>query len=117
MYIIFEASKQADVLILALNTDASIKSYKGEDRPFVGLNDRMAMIAALEFVDFVTSFDEPTPVALLDEIRPDVHVNGAEYGENCIESTIVKAHGGKIHVVERIPALSTTNLVRKIQCV
>ena len=117
LHMLFEASKQADILIVALNTDSSIKAYKSEERPFVALEDRMALMAAIEFVDYVTYFDETTPIGILEDIKPNVHVNGAEYGENCIESTVVRAGGGKIHIVELVPGLSTTNLVAKIQCV
>src|SRR5690242_20209097 len=79
LYIISEASKQADRLIVALNTDASIQRYKSPLRPIVPLLYRLEMMAALEFVDFVTWFDETDPRALLQRLKPDVHVNGAEY--------------------------------------
>ena len=115
---IFEASKQADVLIVALNTDDSIKQYKSPDRPIVPLENRLAMMAALEFVTYVTAFDETDPKAILEIIQPDVHVNGAEYGEDCLEANIVKQAGGRVHIVDLIPGLSTTNLLEKIkQCV
>ncbi len=112
---IFEASKQADVLIVALNTDSSIKRYKSPDRPIVPLENRMAMMAALEFVDYVTSFDETDPKIILEIIQPDVHVNGAEYGAECLEADVVKKAGGRIHIVDLIPGQSTTNLVEKIK--
>ncbi|MBM3183843.1 MAG: adenylyltransferase/cytidyltransferase family protein, partial [Chlamydiae bacterium] len=114
LFIIHEASRQADILILALNTDHSIRSYKGEGRPIIPLQYRLEMIAALEFVDLVTWFDESDPRALLAKIKPDVHVNGQEYGENCIEAEVVKSNGGKLHLVERIPTLSTSNIIQKI---
>ncbi|MCP5492473.1 MAG: adenylyltransferase/cytidyltransferase family protein [Chlamydiales bacterium] len=118
LHILFEAASQADVLIVALNTDASIKRYKGEHRPICTLEERMAMMAALECVDYVTSFDEDTPIETLKIIQPNVHVNGAEYGENCIESGVVKAHGGRIHIVDLVPGLSTSKLIERIvQCV
>lgn len=112
---IHEASEQGDVLILALNSDASIKKYKSPLRPIVPLEHRLEMIAALEFVDFVTFFDETDPIALLEKIKPDVHNNGSEYGENCIEAEVVKKHGGKIHIVKLVPGLSTTKLIEKIK--
>lgn len=117
LHILYEASKQADLLILALNSDSSIRQYKGERRPIVPLEYRLEMAAAIEFIDYVTWFDELDPRALLEEIRPDVHVNGAEYGENCIEAEVVKRHGGRIHIVELIPGLSTSQIVQRIQCV
>jgi D-glycero-beta-D-manno-heptose 1-phosphate adenylyltransferase len=63
----------------------------------------------------VTWFDETDPCHLLSVIKPDVHVNGSEYGENCIEAQIVKMHGGTLHLVPRIPSLSTTEIIAKIK--
>lgn len=114
LHIIYEASKAADVLILALNTDRSIQQYKSSLRPIIPLEYRLQMMAALEFVDFVTWFDETDPRAILSKIKPNVHVNGAEYGENCIEAETVKSHGGKIHIVQLVPGLSTTQILKKI---
>jgi D-glycero-beta-D-manno-heptose 1-phosphate adenylyltransferase len=117
LYIIYQASLQADRLILALNTDASIQQYKSPSRPIVPLQYRLEMIAALEFVDYVTWFDETDPRNILEKIKPDVHVNGVEYRDNCIEADVVKACGGRLHWVERIPSLATTSLIEKIkQC-
>lgn len=115
LQMIYEASQQADLLIVALNSDASIQKYKSLDRPIIPLEYRMQMMAALTFVDYVTWFEETDPRELLNTIRPDVHVNGAEYGENCIEAETVKRHGGKIHIVPLIPGLSTTQIISKIQ--
>jgi len=112
--ILFEASQQADVFIVALNSDASIKKYKSEERPIVPLESRIQMMTALEFVDYVTWFDETDPRDILAKIRPNVHVNGAEYGEHCIEAETVKAYGGRIHIVELVDGLSTTKLIEKI---
>ncbi|MBS0648266.1 MAG: adenylyltransferase/cytidyltransferase family protein [Verrucomicrobia bacterium] len=114
LHMIYEASLQADVLILALNSDSSIKKYKSPLRPIVPLEFRLRMIAALDFVDYVTSFEETDPRLLLSKIKPDVHVNGAEYGANCIEADVVKSHGGRVHIVELIPGLSTSTLIKKI---
>jgi rfaE bifunctional protein nucleotidyltransferase chain/domain len=113
--ILYQASLQADILIVALNTDASIKKYKNANRPLVSLEYRLQMMSALQFVDYVTWFDETDPRELLKKIKPDVHVNGAEYGENCIEAEIVKANGGRIHIVQLIPGLSTSVLLQKIK--
>ncbi len=114
LHMIYEASQQADVLILALNSDSSIKKYKSPLRPIVPLEYRLRMIAALGFVDYVTTFEEIDPRVLLDKIKPHVHVNGAEYGANCIEADVVKSHGGRLHIVELIPGLSTSVLIKKI---
>lgn len=115
LQIIYEGSLQGDVFIVALNTDSSIQRYKSPKRPIVPLEYRLQMMAALEFVDYVTWFDETDPIALLEKIKPDVHVNGSEYGENCIEAETVKKNGGKIHIVHLVPGLSTSTLIKKIQ--
>ncbi len=115
LFILYEASCQADILWVALNSDRSVRAYKGPSRPIVPLIYRLELIAALEFVDGVTWFDETDPRQLLAEIRPDVHVNGAEYGESCIEADVVRQGGGRLHLVERIPGLATSSLIEKIQ--
>lgn len=115
LYIIYEAKKQADILIVALNTDSSIQRYKSPTRPIVTLKHRLELMSALEFVDYVTWFDETDPRELLKKISPDVHVNGIEYGENCIEAQTVKECGGRIHLVDRIDGLATSELLAKIK--
>lgn len=114
LHILYEASQTADVLIVALNSDNSIKRYKDPERPIIPLKYRMMMMAAIEFVDFVTWFEETDPRKILEVIKPDVHVNGAEYGENCIEADTVKKNGGRIHIVNLIPGLATSKIINKI---
>jgi D-glycero-beta-D-manno-heptose 1-phosphate adenylyltransferase len=114
LQMIYEASLQADRLIVALNSDDSIKKYKSPDRPIIPLEYRLQLMAALTFVDYVTWFEETDPIRLLNDIKPDVHANGSEYGENCIEANIVKKNGGKIHIVKLVPGLSTSNILKKI---
>lgn len=114
LHIIYEASQAADILIVALNTDESIKQYKSPNRPIIPLQYRIQMMTALGFVDYVTWFEETDPRKILNIIKPDVHVNGSEYGKNCIESETVEANGGKIHIVNLAPGLSTTQILNKI---
>lgn len=114
LHIIYEASKAADCLIVALNSDSSIQKYKSPERPIIPLEYRLQMMAALGFVDYVTWFNETDPIALLDIIRPDIHVNGSEYGYNCIEADIVKKNGGRIEIVEKIPGLASSAVIEKI---
>lgn len=115
LFIIHEAAQQADCLIVALNSDASIRKYKSPDRPLISLQHRLEMMGALSFVGYVTWFEETDPRALLAKIKPDVHVNGAEYGENCIEAGVVQESGGRLHLVRRIPSLSTSAIIEKIK--
>lgn len=115
LQILFEGSQTADVFIVALNTDASIQKYKSPSRPIIPLKYRLEMMAALEFVDFVTWFDETDPRSILKKIAPDVHVNGSEYGTECIEADTLRSLGTKLYLVERIPSLSTSEIIEKIQ--
>ena len=113
--ILYQASLQADILVVGLNTDASIKKYKGPKRPIIPLKYRVRMIAALEMVDFISWFDETDPREWLCKIQPDVHVNGAEYGPDCIEADVVRKYGGRIHLVEKIDGLSTSAILQTLQ--
>jgi rfaE bifunctional protein nucleotidyltransferase chain/domain len=115
MYMIYEAAKQADILIVAVNTDASVKSYKGDQRPIVPLQYRLEMLSAISFIDYLTWFDESDPRDILALIKPDIHVNGMEYVEKCIEAPTVKMHGGSLHFVDRIPGLATSQLIETIK--
>lgn len=113
--ILEEAKAQGDFLIVALNTDASIKRYKGKDRPIIPLKFRLQMLSAISFVDYVTYFDEDDPRKILSLIKPSCHVNGIEYGENCIESQTLLEVGAKLHLVHLKPGLSTSNIIGKIK--
>jgi D-beta-D-heptose 7-phosphate kinase / D-beta-D-heptose 1-phosphate adenosyltransferase len=112
LHILNEARQQGDVLVVGLNSDASVRSYKGPGRPIVSERRRAEMLLALRVVDYVHIFDEADPVAFLTELAPDVHANGAEYGENCIERDAVLKGGGTLYLVDRIPGLSTSDLIR-----
>lgn len=113
--IIYQASLQADILIVALNSDASIQKYKSPKRPIICLEYRLRMMAAFSFVDYVTYFEETDPRAILSWIQPDVHVNGSEYGKDCIEAETVKKYGGRVEVISLVPSLSTTEIIKKIK--
>jgi len=114
LHILFEASQMADTLIVALNSDMSIKKNKGDARPINTLEKRLEMLSSISFVSFVTWFEETTPISILRLIKPNVHVNGEEYKENCIEEDIVHEMGGKVHFVKRLPKLSTTGTIQKL---
>jgi len=115
LHILNEARRQGDTLIVGLNSDASVRSYKGPGRPIVPQRQRAEMLLALRMVDYVHIFDEPDPIAFIREIRPNVHVNGSEYGRDCIESEVVRSGGGEIYIVDRLPDLSTTGLLDALQ--
>ncbi len=115
LHILEEARKQGDVLIVGLNSDASIRQYKGPDRPIIPQEYRARMLLALRVVDYVHVFDETEPMPFLEEVKPHVHVNGSEYGADCIEAPTVKKHGGAIHIVEKVPGLSTSAILARIR--
>jgi D-beta-D-heptose 7-phosphate kinase/D-beta-D-heptose 1-phosphate adenosyltransferase len=115
LHILEDARRQGDVLLVGLNSDASVKRYKSADRPLIPEAERARMLLALRCVDYVHVFDEDVPMPFLEEVRPDVHVNGSEYGADCVEAPTVKKHGGRIHVVEKVPGLSTSAIVARIR--
>ncbi len=111
-----EARKQGDRLIVAVNSDPSIRRLKGSGRPINPLDRRMAVLAGLEAVDWVVSFDEDTPERLLRRVKPDVLVKGGDYREDqVVGGNIVKAYGGKVKVLSFFDNCSTTSIVNKIR--
>jgi D-beta-D-heptose 7-phosphate kinase/D-beta-D-heptose 1-phosphate adenosyltransferase len=112
-----QARKLGDRLIVAVNSDASVRRLKGEGRPVNPLERRMAVLAALESVDWVVSFDEDTPEVLLEELRPDLLVKGGDYPDKkaVVGWEIVEAYGGEARVLDRIDSLSTSSLVQRLR--
>src|SRR5690606_8240797 len=117
LHILEEAKAQGDVLIVGLNSDASVRDNKGADRPLIPQSQRARMLLALRAVDYVHVFEEPVPMPFLAEVMPAVHVNGSEYGADCIEAPLVKANGGRIHIVEKIPGLSTSEILNRMRAI
>jgi D-beta-D-heptose 7-phosphate kinase / D-beta-D-heptose 1-phosphate adenosyltransferase len=115
LYILQRAREQGDVLIVGLNSDASVAAYKGPDRPVMTERQRAELLLALRVVDYVHIFNEPNPIAFIDAIQPHVHVNGAEYGEDCVEAEVVRKHGARLHLIERLPGASTTGLLERLR--
>ncbi len=110
-----EAKAQGDVLIIGLNSDTSIKRYKSKDRPIINQAGRAEMMAGFECVDYVTVFDETDPRELLKIIGPHVHVNGAEYGRDCIEAPLLREIGARLHLIKSYGGLSTSQIIEKIK--
>jgi len=110
-----EAKKQGNILIVGLNSDSSVKLNKEQSRPINTEENRANVLAAIEYVNYITIFSEKDPRRLLEVIKPNVHVNGEEYGKNCLEADTVKKHGGKIHLVKNFGGFSTTKLINKIK--
>ena len=112
---LYEASCQADRLIVALNSDQYIQKHKGAFRPVQSLPERLIVMASLSYVDAVTWFEEATCLRFLRAIGPNVHVNGAEYGLECIEAGTLGELGARLHLVDRVGGYSTTNLVNRLR--
>lgn len=111
-----EAKKTADVLVLALNSDSSVRSIKGEKRPLVPEQERAEVLAALEFIDFVTIFPESTPLELIKYLKPDVLIKGGDWPEEkVVGREEIKEWGGKVTIIPEVEGKSTTNIVEKIK--
>jgi D-beta-D-heptose 7-phosphate kinase/D-beta-D-heptose 1-phosphate adenosyltransferase len=106
-----KAKTFGDKLVVAVNSDESIQRLKGDGRPINCLEDRMEMLASLEFVDFVVSFEEDTPYNLIQEIMPEVLVKGKDWNGNVVGSDLVK----QVEIVEMIPGRSTTKIIEKVK--
>ena len=110
------ASQCCDRLVVGLNTDASVRALKGPDRPVVGERERATVLAGLAAVDAVVSFGEPTPIRLIEALRPDVLVKGGDYREEeIVGAAEVKARGGTVLVAPLVEATSTSALVNHIR--
>ena len=109
-----KAKSFGDVLIVCLNTDASIKRYKSENRPINPQAHRAGMLAALESIDYVVLFDEDDPRDLLEIIRPHKYVK-AKSGFKGIEKDVLDKHECEIVLIDDVPGLSTTNFIKKVK--
>jgi D-beta-D-heptose 7-phosphate kinase / D-beta-D-heptose 1-phosphate adenosyltransferase len=110
------AASLGDVLVLAINSDASVRRLKGPERPLVPAAERVAMLAALECVDAVTVFDEDTPEEILRTLRPDVLVKGQDYQlSEVVGRDIVESYGGRVVLLPLVQGRSTTSLVERIR--
>ncbi len=108
------AKALGDVLVVALNSDASVRRLKGPERPLVPLRDRAEVMAALEMVDFVTSFTEATPLRIIRELEPDVLVKGGDWKvEDIVGAEDVLAAGGEVHSLPFARGRSTTRLIER----
>jgi D-beta-D-heptose 7-phosphate kinase/D-beta-D-heptose 1-phosphate adenosyltransferase len=113
--LLHQARQLGDRLIVGLNTDASIRRLKGDQRPILPGQDRAAILSALEDVDLVVFFDEDTPLTLIEQLKPDVLVKGADYRiEDVVGKAAVEAYGGQVRLVEILKGHSTTAIARKL---
>jgi len=109
-----ESKAQGDVLIVGINSDHSVRQYKSPDRPIVPEGDRALIVAALACVDHVFVFDELDPIEFITQLKPDVHTNSSDYGQDCVEAPAVRAGGGRLHLLKKYDGLSTSEVIEKI---
>ena len=110
-----QARGLGDRLVVAVNADATVSALKGEGRPLMPLGERMEILAALEAVDYVVSFDEETPQAIIDAIIPDVLVKGGDWTpDNIVGRHTVESSGGKVFSLPFAPGYSTSGLIDRI---
>jgi D-beta-D-heptose 7-phosphate kinase/D-beta-D-heptose 1-phosphate adenosyltransferase len=110
-----EARAQADLLVVGLNSDASVQALKGPARPINPQDARALVLSALDCVDLVSVFTEPTPLELIDAVRPDVLVKGADYRrEDVVGRALVESYGGRVHLAALREGFSTTQLLRRL---
>jgi rfaE bifunctional protein nucleotidyltransferase chain/domain len=113
------AKRFGDVLIVGVNGDASVRANKGPERPIYRCEERVALLAALEIVDAILVFDDPTPERVLAQLRPDVHAKGADYappdGKPIPERAIVEAYGGRIEFIPLVPDRSSTDTLARLR--
>ena len=111
-----QAKAAGDVLIVAVNSDRSVKSIKTPQRPILPETDRVELIAAMEMVDYVILFDEPDPYKLIAAIKPQVLAKGGDWGsDKIIGADIVEAAGGRITLIPYLKGFSTTEIIERIR--
>ncbi len=110
-----KARSLGDLLVLGLNSDASVRRLKGEKRPLISEEERAHLLAALDCIDYVTIFDEDTPLRLIESVKPAVLVKGGDYTpEGVVGKDLVESYGGRVELVEFVDGRSTTNIIEQI---
>jgi len=108
-----------DILIVGVNSDSSVKSYKGDNRPIIPENERLYILSALECVDYVCLFDEvEIGKPLIELVKPHIHTTSSEWGENCPERKYIDLYDVKLVLIPRIIEISTTDIIKRIlECI
>ena len=110
-----EAKEFGDYLIVGVNSDESVKRLKGPTRPINNQEDRAELLTGLKSVDYTVIFTEDTPVEIIEELKPSIHVKGGDYKKDDLpETKIVESYGGTVEIVSLVEGKSTTNVVKKI---
>jgi D-beta-D-heptose 7-phosphate kinase / D-beta-D-heptose 1-phosphate adenosyltransferase len=104
------------MLVVGLNSDSSVRTLKGPGRPLNSVEARAAVLAGLQSVDYIMVFDEPTPIRLIEAVRPDVLVKGADYRKaEVVGADLVESHGGRVYLAPLRDGYSTTNLIQRMK--
>ena len=111
-----QAKAHGDLLIVALNSDQSVKAIKGPNRPVMSEADRVELIAAMEMVDYVVVYDEPDPYKLIAAIKPNVLAKGGDWSaDKIVGADIVEQNGGRVAVIPYLKGFSTTEIIERIR--
>jgi rfaE bifunctional protein nucleotidyltransferase chain/domain len=111
------AREMGDILVVGINSDASVRGYKGPDRPVVPQDERAEIVAALRCVGYAVVFDEPTAEALVEALRPNVYVKGGDYDgtKPLPEAEVVRRYGGEVRIVPYVAGRSASGLIRRMK--
>ncbi len=112
------ARAMGDLLVVGINSDSSVRGYKGPGRPVVPQEERAEMVAALRCVDYTTIFDEPTAVALVEALQPEVYVKGGDYAPGSKplpEAAAVTSYGGEVCIIPFVEGHSASDLIRRVE--
>lgn len=116
IHLLRQAKALGDILIVGLNSDVSVKTIKGPDRPIMPEADRIELIAALEMVDYVVVYSEPDPYHTIAAIKPNVLVKGGDWSaDEIVGADVVEQNGGRVAVVPYLPEFSTTQIIERIR--
>jgi D-beta-D-heptose 7-phosphate kinase/D-beta-D-heptose 1-phosphate adenosyltransferase len=111
-----EARRQGDCLVVAINSDASVRQLKGPSRPLNPVEARALVLAGLQDVNFITIFAEATPQGVIEAVRPDVLVKGGDYRKNeVVGAEFVESYGGRVHLADFRDGFSTTSLIDRMK--
>jgi len=111
-----QAAEQGEILVVGLNSDASVRRLKGPDRPLLPEGERALLLASLRTVDYVVLFDEDTPLRLIQALRPDVLVKGEDYTpDQIVGREVLESYGGRVVRVPLVPNLSSTRLIERLR--
>lgn len=110
-----KAKSLGDILVIGLNTDKSVRKIKGKSRPIIPEGERAELLEALSFVDYIVLFSDPTPLQLIEKIKPDFLVKGADWKKGeIVGEEVLKQYGGKVRRITLTKGKSTTNIIEKV---